>query len=139
MVNIYLDVDGVLLSAGKPAEFLDEFIVYLDQDYKGSIYWLTTHCSGSIDGVMAYMASAGVGGKTLDIMAEFKPTSWPMVKAQAIDFTKPFIWFDDNLLYSEKRLLNERGVLDNHIMVDLEKQPDSLLRFIQDFPIAITK
>ena len=43
MTNIYLDIDGVLLSdVVSKANHSDEFIKYVVTNYP--TYWLTTHC-----------------------------------------------------------------------------------------------
>ena len=43
-MNIYLDIDGVLLvDVGKPAHFANEFLQAVLKKYPDSTYWLTTH------------------------------------------------------------------------------------------------
>ena len=72
-------------------------------------------------------------------MKLIKPTTWLSSpnKTSAIDFSKPFLWFDDDLFYGEKQQLIENNALDNYIKVDLRQDPDQLQKFINDFPIAI--
>ena len=57
-------------------------------------------------------------------MKKIKPTSWQTAKTRAIDFSKPFLWFDDDLFYEEKETLKKHSALDNWIEVDLAKNPD---------------
>lgn len=47
MINIYLDIDGVLLTKNlKPANYAFEFLQYVLSNYPFSTYWLTTRCQG---------------------------------------------------------------------------------------------
>ena len=70
-------------------------------------------------------------------MKQIKPTSWQhsSSKTAAIDFAKPFLWFDDGLFINERNELIDHKALDNWIEVDLRKDPDMLLKFIQSFPL----
>ena len=62
------------------------------------------------------------------------PTSWSEYKTEAIDFSKPFLWFDDNVFDFDRDILRENNALDNLIDVDLLKNPNVLQQFIYDFP-----
>lgn len=45
-MNIYLDIDGVLLvNDHEIANFSKEFIKYMVKNH--NVYWLTTHCRGN--------------------------------------------------------------------------------------------
>lgn len=136
-MNIYLDVDGVLLNRGKPANYLDEFITYLDKNHADNVYWLTTHCKGSTDAVLAYLKQFVDNEVTYQKMTRFKPTEWNTAKTQAVDFSKPFIWFDDNLFYNEKEELAENDASDNMILINLKKYPNTLQTLVHDFPLPI--
>ena len=70
-------------------------------------------------------------------MKKIKPTTWDMAKTRAIDFSKPFLWFDDDMFYEEKQTLLEHGVFDNLIRVDLSKDPDQLGKFVTSFPLPM--
>jgi hypothetical protein len=136
-INIYLDIDGVLLANDhNPANFVDEFINYVLTNYPDSTYWLTTHCQGD-----ATRPIKDVGHlfkpETVELMKQIMPTTWlhSPSKTAAIDFSIPFLWFDDDLFLSERQELTEHNALDNWIEVDLRKDPDMLLRFIQSFPL----
>ncbi|KKW03629.1 MAG: hypothetical protein UY35_C0005G0077 [Candidatus Saccharibacteria bacterium GW2011_GWC2_48_9] len=135
--NIYLDIDGVLLSNGKSAIGLDSFIAYLDDKHQGNVYWLTTHCKGSNDSVISYLKQFVGNEQTLKAMGHIKPTKWNVAKTEGIDLDQPFIWFDDNLLYGEKMILEQNNALENMILVNLKDKPNSLENFVQDFPIPV--
>jgi predicted HTH transcriptional regulator len=57
-------------------------------------------------------------------------------KTEAIDFTKPFLWFDDDLFDDEKEDLIKHDAVNNHINVDLYKKSDQLASFINSFLIS---
>jgi len=71
----------------------------------------------------------------VELMRKIKPTSWDLAKTRAIDFTKPFLWFDDDLFFEEREDLINHGVLDNWIKVDLRTNPNQLNDFILSFPL----
>jgi hypothetical protein len=75
--------------------------------------------------------------ETVELLKQIKPTSWQTAKTRAIDISKPFLWFDDDLFYEEKETLTKNGVLDNWIEVDLSKEPDHLAQFIASFPLPM--
>ena len=54
IMNIYLDIDGVLLGKGwKPAFHVKEFLTYFIERH--SCYWLTTHCKGDANTAINYI------------------------------------------------------------------------------------
>ncbi|MEI7838396.1 MAG: hypothetical protein WCI37_01280 [bacterium] len=61
-----------------------------------------------------------------------------MAKTRAIDFSQPFLWFDDDLFYEEEQDLIKHDALDNWIEVDLRKDENQLLKFITSFPLPAT-
>ena len=133
--NIYLDIDGVLLANNlSPANYAPEFLKYVLTNYPYSTYWLTTHCQGDANVPIQHIGHL-FDDETVDLMKKIKPTTWDLAKTRAIDFSKPFLWFDDDLFYEEKQELLEQGALDNWIEVDLTKDPDQLAKFLSSFPI----
>jgi len=138
-MNIYLDIDGVLLANDRqPAIYAPEFIKYVLSNYPDSTYWLTTHCQGDANRPIQDVGHL-FDNETVGLMKRIKPTTWlgSSAKTDAIDFSKPFLWFDDDLFIKEKQALLEHGVLENWIEVDLRKDPGALGKFLQSFPIPI--
>lgn len=138
-MNIYLDIDGVLLANEHyPANYAPEFIKYCLTNYPDSTYWLTTHCQGDASRPIRDIGNL-FNDETVELMKKIKPTIWldSSAKTDAIDFTKPFLWFDDDLFIKERDALINHEVLENWIEVDLRKDPDALGKFIQSFPIPI--
>ena len=135
MTNIYLDIDGVLLANDlNPANHAPEFLKYVLENFPDSTYWLTTHCQGDANVPIQHIGHL-FDTETVELMKKIKPTSWDLAKTRAIDFSQPFLWFDDDLFFEEKQSLIEQNSLDNWIEVDLSKNPDQLLNFINSFPI----
>jgi hypothetical protein len=137
--NIYLDIDGVLLANDlTPANYAKEFIATVLERYPHTTYWLTTHCDGDASVPIQHIGHL-FDNETVELMKKIKPTSWQTAKTRAIDFNKPFLWFDDDLFYEEKESLLEKGVLDNWIEVDLAKNHDQLAEFVTSFPLPLEK
>ena len=132
--NIYLDVDGVILAnSNNLANHAEEFIAHVVNNYP--TYWLTTHC---MDGDPA-MVLRNVGRlctpATQELLKQIKPTSWQTAKTRAIDFSSPFLWFDDDLFYEEKQELEKHNALNNWIEVNLSKDPNHLAKYLTSFPL----
>ncbi len=128
--NIYLDIDGVLLAN---EDYLsvgaEEFIAYATENFE--VYWLTTHCmNGDPDHAIKYLQ----GGRKDDItkyLEKFRPTTWSLMKTEAIDFSKPFLWFDDDCFSGEKLALKQHNVFNSWIEVDLKKYPDQMVHEVE--------
>jgi len=135
--NIYLDIDGVLITKDlKSANHAEEFVRYVIKQYPNSTYWLTTRCGEDTSKVLWYFESL-FKPETIELMKNIKPISLHAEKTAYIDYTKPFLWFDDNLFLKEKKELFDRGVLENHIQVDLNADPNQLQKLIYDFPLPV--
>jgi len=135
MTNIYLDIDGVLLANDKnPAKHADEFIKYVVENYP--TFWLTTHCK-SEDNYVVELLGKYFSEETMKYVRQIKPTTWNTWKTEAIDFSSPFLWFDDDLFEREKIELLKHGAVENWIEVDLRKNEDALGSFLASFPIPI--
>ena len=136
-MNIYLDIDGVLLANDKyHANFAPEFIEYCLTNYPDSTYWLTTHCKGDAGRPIRNIGHL-FDAETVELMKKIKSTNWGSAKTDAIDFSVPFLWFDDDLFAYEREVLIKNGVLDNWIEVDLMKDENALGKFLQSFPMPI--
>jgi hypothetical protein len=129
-MNIYLDIDGVLLAnESNLAEGALEFIKYAADNFE--VYWLTTHCMNG-DPAHAIEYVARVEQEDLrPWLKKFKPTVWSLKKTDAIDFTKPFFWYDDDCYSEERKVLMENNALNSWIEVDLRKYPDQMVHEIK--------
>lgn len=129
--NIYLDIDGVLIHGrrNKAALGANYFLRVLNKlMMRGiNVYWLTTHCDGDVSGAVKYLDSYLSSSVSRAIITRIKPTSWT-VKTQGINFSKPFLWFDDKPLgWADDAAMKEHGVTDSLVIVDLNKHPFALI------------
>ena len=130
-MNIYLDIDGVILANDRePARHIKEFLEFVVGKYP--VYWLTTHCQGDASYTIHHL-SRWLDQETLTLAAKIRPTNWEKSKAEAIDWKTPFLWFDYQLFDFEKADLIKHQALDSWIEVDFSKDPDQLQKIIQNF------
>ncbi len=136
-LNIYLDIDGVLIANERnPARYASEFLSYVLEHYPNTTYWLTTHCKGDAMTPIEHIGHL-FDTKTVELMKKIKPTNWDEAKTEAIDFSKPFLWFDDDCFDFEREALVKNGAFYNWIEVDLRKDEYQLQKFINSFPLPI--
>lgn len=134
-MNIYLDIDGVLLINEKQAApGANEFLQFILTNYPESTYWLTTHCWRGENRAVDILTPA-LRPETIELLSKIKPTEWGEYKTDAIDFSQPFLWFDDDLFPEEEIVLNEHGALKNRIEINLYKDPNQLQKLLNDFPV----
>ena len=125
-MNIYLDVDGVLLKHhGTLANHADEFLAAMvHSDHP--VHWLTTRCRDGDSSAVVALLGRLVQRSTVELLTSIKPTSWETSKLEVIDLRSPFIWFDDQPLQFEIEELQECGLLDRWVKVDLLSEPEQL-------------
>ena len=128
--NIYLDIDGVILANEENLSIgAEEFIKYAVENF--DVYWLTTHCTESnATHAINYVMRAG-SESLRPHLEKLIPTSWSDNKTEAIDFSKPFLWFDDDCYLAEKRDLEANNAFNSWVEVDLRNYPDQLQREIK--------
>jgi hypothetical protein len=127
-MNIYLDIDGVLLANDRQAaNYVDEFLAYVTSKF--DCYWLTTHCwrgeNRAIEVLSPYLKA-----ETITLLGKIKSTDWGEMKTDAIDFSQPFIWFDDDLWPEEEEALEKNNALKSFRMINLIKAPNQLKEYI---------
>lgn len=134
-MNIYLDIDGVLLANDwNAANHANDFLRFVLDKFPDTTYWLTTHCQGDSNTPIQHVGHL-FEPDVVELMRKIKPTRWDLAKTRAINYDEPFLWFDDDLFYEEKQTLIKQGVLDNWIEVNLAKDPDQLAKFLTSFPL----
>ncbi len=128
-MNIYLDIDGVLVTHGRPTahaiEFLEEVTAHYD------CYWLTTHSRGGENRATEYLLRI-LPPETENLLQRIRPTYWRSLKTEVIDFTKDFRWIDDILLTAEMNELIHYGCVDKFIQVDIKRNPNQLKEILQN-------
>jgi hypothetical protein len=130
-LKAYIDIDGVLLRNGKSGpELIPRFrrvIRYLRANF--DCYLLTTHVrhgsgsAGARTKLAPFLKKARINAEILD---GIKPTEWETLKTEAIDFSRPFIWLDDDPLPTERRILQETGCADSLVDIDWRKRATRL-------------
>jgi len=130
-MKIYLDIDDTLIQHEgfntAPAKYLKEFLQNII--VKHEVFWLTTHCDGDPTTPISYM-SRYITQDLIPLIMRIKPTRWNISKTEGIALDEDFMWFDDLLLPSDERALNNAGKLNSHIKVDLYANPEFLKNYL---------
>ena len=100
-MNLYIDVDGVLLHQNEDPCMLK----------------LLTHIRGLFDNVY-WLSCWTFNGKTEELYKRhpsFKslkatPLKWDKLKTDAIDWSKPFVWMEDGITKEERKVFEEKAV-----------------------------
>ena len=119
-MNLYIDVDGVLLGRNEADEIalipdIEGILLYSKENF--TCFWLTTHGRYGTDDVISYLKPYAKG-IDLSLFNHIQAAPWNTLKTEAIDFSKPFIWIDDKPLQVELRILKDRGCLKSWLHVD---------------------
>lgn len=131
-IDIYLNVDGVLLgSNSRPSNYSREFLKHIVPNF--DTYWLSSRAKGENFAVIKEL-SLVFEPKIIELISRVRPTRWSFAKTQAIDFSRPFLWFDDELVVHERLELIKNNVLESWIEVDLAKDESRLADFLVRFP-----
>ena len=130
MTKLYLDIDGVLLTAKhtQAAPGVDEFVDFITQHF--DCYWLTTHCKGDSAPAIHYLARFLLPATLEKLRLAVQPTNWETLKTEAIDLASVFYWLDDQPFQSEIAYLQAHDVEDGLIVVNLSNT-EELLRLQQ--------
>ena len=132
-MNIYLDIDGVLLpNEAHAAMGADEFLQAVLDKYPDNTYWLTTHCWRGENRCIEVLEPV-LKPETLALLHKIQPTEWGELKTDAIDFSKPFLWFDDDLLPEEAKVLAQHNAANSYVQIDMQTQPEQLIFLAQKF------
>ncbi|MBC7907925.1 MAG: hypothetical protein H7Y60_14440 [Rhodospirillaceae bacterium] len=142
-MRLYLDVDGTLLRRGgharlrgdlAPAFNLRPFLQWATDTYDCA--WLTSRnrdgCNKAIRATFRQAIGPGDEADAVDsLLARVSPTCWPEYKAQAIDFTTPFLWLDDAPEEESLARLEQHGTTASWIPVAVDQRPDDLSRVME--------
>ena len=128
-MNIYLDIDGVLLANDlHKTNHSDNFIKHIVCKYP--VYWLTTHCKGDSIHTVRFLERF-FDENTIKLMKFIQPTNWDLLKTEAIDFYKPFLWFDDDLFKEEREILVQHNCLNSWVEINLAKYENQLAKYLE--------
>lgn len=126
-MNYYLDVDGTIITSDHQETInLNSFLKQLFAT--GDVYWLTTHCKeGTLDSVLFHLSQV-LSEENFELVKKIKPTNWRTLKTEAIDFSKPFMWFDDNALEFEKNILVKNNCFESLVQINLKENDNDILK-----------
>lgn len=139
-MRLYLDVDGTLLRRSgharlrgelAPASHLRDFLEWATETF--SCVWLTSRCRDGECGALraAFRQAIGPGDEAdaVDaLLARIKPGVWRDFKAEAIDFTDPFLWLDDAPEEESLELLQHHRAEGAWVPIAIDQRPDDLRR-----------
>lgn len=132
-MNIYLDIDGTMihenLAEPKAAAGLAEFIIALRPH---TTFWLTTHCRDGNPERPREIVKRFVPPELYVDIERIKPTVWDMNKTEGIDWTKDFIWFDNDVSSFELAQFEEATENQQVVEVNLKQNPIQLLEIVED-------
>ena len=131
-MNLYLDIDGVLITkqGSQEANHLFEFLRFAVDKY--DCYWLTSHCKGNASTALEYIEDK-ISKKSFKLLKNLRPTTFELWKTEGINFGENFIWLDDYVFDGEKEMLEKNGALQKLILIDLKTNPNQLSDLIKTF------
>lgn len=126
-MNIYLDIDGVLLAnTNNAANFANDFLELILTRWPDSTYWLTTHYWRGED-TTAQVLKPVLKPDVFKLLSHVKPTTWKELKTEGINFKQPFLWYDDDLMPDEKAVLEHFDALGCFRHINLDRDPNQLM------------
>lgn len=139
-MKLYLDVDGTLLRRGgharlrgelAPAEHLRPFLEWATRNF--ACVWLTSRDrTGGAEAIRAAFRQAIGPGEEADavdaLLSKVAPSVWQGCKAEAIDFSQPFLWLDDAPEEESLDLLDRHSASHAWVPVAVDQKPDDLRR-----------
>lgn len=129
--TIYLDIDGVLLANEKNLAYHAEKLIHtLVQNYH--VKWLTTHCMNGDPNQAIKVLSEHCTEYTSSLLQLIQPTTWQTAKTEAIDFSEPFLWLDDDLYPDEQRVLQQHNSTECWVEINLAKNPNQLQEVLNE-------
>jgi len=86
-MNVYLDIDGVLLAnESNAANYADEFLQAVLAAYPDSTYWLTTHNWRGKNRTKEVLAPH-LRPETVPLLDKIKPSVWNEMKTDGINLS----------------------------------------------------
>ncbi|MBR1939187.1 hypothetical protein IJ847_00455 [Candidatus Saccharibacteria bacterium] len=116
MLNIYLDIDGVLRGCASPKEDREALLRYILDHCRP--FWLTTHCKHGVNNAPLALSQEFAPELVAELAQKVQPTDWGSMKTEAIDFDQDFLWLDDTLFQVERMILRGHGAIQNIIVMN---------------------
>lgn len=132
-MNIYLDIDQVLKTDDqKMALHAKSFLTTI---IKYPVYWLTADYGGNIDIALNRLIPL-LDHDERNLISLIQPGSWDLARTEAIDFSKPFLWFTHSVDEFEMEDLERHSCVDNLYLINTTKEPHALKQFSLKLPEA---
>jgi hypothetical protein len=119
-LTLYLDVDGVIVGRNHSGKMvlipdIEKILLYTRKNFR--CFWLTTHGRHNTEDVLRYLTPYSEH-IDLSLFDHIKTVRWNTLKTEAIDFSRPFIWIDDQPLRAEIDILKQNRCLGFWLYVD---------------------
>jgi hypothetical protein len=138
--TLYLDIDGVLLrrrpgnfrvrDAFEVAPYASMFLIWAVHNF--DVRWLSSRCqSGDAQEVchaFRYALPATELPAEWRFIESIPAVQWGARKIDAIDLSSDFFWLDDDHGDEALATLTEHGRADRAVHIDVDRDPEALLR-----------
>ena len=131
-MNIYLDIDGVLLDTKeyKPMPYLKEFLTTVFDISNGEVYWLSTHTHNGDNTVPLNYFKPIVDSDIYLMLEKIKPSKWYSLKTEGIDLNSDFLWFDDVIFQAEYNVLEK--INKEHCLIKVENNVEEIVGLLEE-------
>lgn len=125
-MNLYLDIDGVILHQSKASVHADDFLQLIAHNWPHSTYWISSYAKqGKV--ILHNLLQPYLKPKTMHMIETFQIASWRNLKTDAINFKQPFLWFDDTLYPEEEKILKHYSAEQCYRPIRLHSDPHQLI------------
>ena len=152
-IDLYLDLDGVILSRTGSSEFNGrvvfdvapgafEFLKWATENFH--CYWLTSRShDGTYDEIERAFRFAiptnKMAAETKALIRAIRPAPWGAEKVSGIDLSRDFYWIDDNPDSGSVAALKAAGLSSRLIIASTDDRPDDLVRVRQELAGQISQ
>ena len=137
-MNIYLDIWGTLYKTASSIEDREQLLDYILEKCPDSTYWLTTYCQYGINRAEDVLAREFPPEFAHKVAERVQVAEWETLKTEGIDFSRPFLWLDDNCAVAEREALVRKGAEQNYIAMN-PFDPESARRALDQIRARIEK
>ncbi len=124
-MNIYIEINGVILQEdAELAKYADQFLQSVLSKYPTSTYWLLPQAETGA--VTSLLENPYLSETTQALLASAQLLTWDELKTEAIELDKDFLWFGNEIWPDELKLLEDKNLSQQFVLVDLHKDPDML-------------
>ncbi len=131
-MNIYLDIDGVLLDTKeyKQMPYLKEFLTTVFDISNGEVYWLSTHTKDGNSDMAIYHLQEKLDKDIFEMIKGIKNTKWNTLKTEGIDLNSDFLWFDDVIFQAEYNVLEK--INKEHCLIKVENNLEEIVGVVRE-------